>query len=487
MRACCCSKRAADRDPWIRIPLGWGRILTRLHDWMYFTEPEANADGRRIECARGKVVGGSSSINAMAYVRGHRGDYDRWAAAGLPHWSYAHVLPYFRRQETWEGGAGPYRGGDGPLDVAHRALRRPARRRLPRGRRGAAATRSPPTTTARSRKASAACSMTIRDGRRCSAAEAYLRPALARPQPHGRDRRAGHRASCSRAGRAVGVEYREGRRDARARAEREVILARRRHQLAAAPDAVRHRRPGRARARTASRSRSTLPGVGQESAGPHLRRRRLSGAREPGPLIARMRLDRIGARAGRGLLLRHRASPAESPSGVMAFLKTPARGGNARHPVPVPRRADDGRPLSAAVRAGLSPTAFACRAVVLRPESRGEIDPRLGRSARAAAHPAEFPRHREATGQRCAPGCGWCARSARQPPLSAVRRAARSRPAPASRVGRRARRPYPRHRDHRAPPARHLQDGPGRRPDGGGRSRAAGARRRRACASSTPR
>src|SRR5216683_7329941 len=108
-----------DRDPWIKIPLGWGRILEkRLHDWMYFTEPEPNANGRRIECARGKVIGGSSSINAMAYVRGNRGDYDRWAAAGLPGWSYADVLPYFRRQETWEGEADPYRGGEGPLTVS---------------------------------------------------------------------------------------------------------------------------------------------------------------------------------------------------------------------------------------------------------------------------------------------------------------------------------------------------------------------------------
>ena len=72
-----------DRDPWIKIPIGWGRILEkRLHDWMYFTEPEAGLDGRRIECARGKVIGGSSSINAMAYVRGNPGDYDRWARAG---------------------------------------------------------------------------------------------------------------------------------------------------------------------------------------------------------------------------------------------------------------------------------------------------------------------------------------------------------------------------------------------------------------------
>src|SRR5260370_25022682 len=107
-----------DRDPWIKIPLGWGRILERrLHDWMYFTEPEPNADGRRIECARGKVVGGSSSINAMAYVRGNRGDYDRWAASGLAGSSYAEVLPYFRRQESWEGGPRPSRGGEGPLPL----------------------------------------------------------------------------------------------------------------------------------------------------------------------------------------------------------------------------------------------------------------------------------------------------------------------------------------------------------------------------------
>ena len=72
--------------------------------------------GRRIEVARGKVIGGSSSTNAMGYVRGHRADYDRWASAyGLPDWSFENVLPYFRRQETWEGGADAYRGGAGPL------------------------------------------------------------------------------------------------------------------------------------------------------------------------------------------------------------------------------------------------------------------------------------------------------------------------------------------------------------------------------------
>src|ERR1700730_12096821 len=92
-----------DRISGIHIPLGWPRLfLHRMNDWMYFSEPEATMGGRPIECARGKVVGGSSSINAMAYVRGHRGDYDRWAVSGLTAWSYADVLPYFRRQESWE-------------------------------------------------------------------------------------------------------------------------------------------------------------------------------------------------------------------------------------------------------------------------------------------------------------------------------------------------------------------------------------------------
>ena len=105
-----------DRDPWIQIPLGWGRILQkRLHDWMYFSEPCETMDGRRIECVRGKVIGGSSSINAMAYYHGHRSDYDRWASFGLPAWSYANVLPYFRRSENWQGGEDAYRGGSGPL------------------------------------------------------------------------------------------------------------------------------------------------------------------------------------------------------------------------------------------------------------------------------------------------------------------------------------------------------------------------------------
>src|SRR5215469_3560100 len=120
------------RDPWLHIPLAWGRnVLQRRKDWMYWSEPEPGTVNRRIPINRGKVIGGSSSINGLAYVRGHRGDYDRWAQQGLSQWSYAHVLPYFRN----------------PMIRSTKRFSKPGS--LP-------AFPSPKITTARSRKASAA-------------------------------------------------------------------------------------------------------------------------------------------------------------------------------------------------------------------------------------------------------------------------------------------------------------------------------------------
>jgi choline dehydrogenase-like flavoprotein len=169
-----------DRDMWIHLPLGWGRLLQqRRHDWMYESEPVAGLDGRRIECARGKVVGGSSSINAMAYVRGNRADYDRWAAAGLTEWSYAHVLPYFRRQERWEGGGDVYRGSDGPLVTETSRYEDP----LCDAYVDAARAAGLPVTedyNGAQQDGFARMQMTIEHGRRCSGAVAYLRPALSR-------------------------------------------------------------------------------------------------------------------------------------------------------------------------------------------------------------------------------------------------------------------------------------------------------------------
>lgn len=116
----------SDLDPLIHIPLGMGKIHEyRLHDWGFDTEPEPTLNGRRIEATRGKVLGGSSSINVTAYTRGHRNEYDRWARNGAPGWSYAEVLAYFKRGETWEDGEDPWRGGDGPLQVQSARSRDP--------------------------------------------------------------------------------------------------------------------------------------------------------------------------------------------------------------------------------------------------------------------------------------------------------------------------------------------------------------------------
>ena len=126
-----------DLHPFIHIPLGMGKMHEYdMFDWGYRTEPEPNLNGRKIEAMRGKVLGGSSSINVMAYTRGNRGDYDRWAQKGARGWSYADVLPYFKRCETWEGGENPWRGGDGPIGTEFAKTRDPALRRLARGRQG---------------------------------------------------------------------------------------------------------------------------------------------------------------------------------------------------------------------------------------------------------------------------------------------------------------------------------------------------------------
>ena len=108
-------------------------LKSQRYNWGYWSEPEPHMDGRRIYCPRGRVLGGSSSINGMVYVRGHARDYDRWAQSGLPGWDYAHVLPYFKRAETRARGADDYRGGDGPLHVATGACRNPAVPGLHRG------------------------------------------------------------------------------------------------------------------------------------------------------------------------------------------------------------------------------------------------------------------------------------------------------------------------------------------------------------------
>ena len=213
-----------DRNPWIHIPLGWPRLfLHRMNDWMYFSEPEPELGSRPIECARGKVVGGSSSINAMAYVRGHRGDYDRWAASGLLGWSYADVLPYFRRQESWEGGANAYRGGDGPLTTRFNRYEDP----LGEAFLEAGASAGHPFTedyNAEQQEGFGRLQSTVRHGHRCSTAVAYLRPALERPNLTLKVKALATRI-VFQGTRATGMEYVQRGTTHSAHAAREVILA----------------------------------------------------------------------------------------------------------------------------------------------------------------------------------------------------------------------------------------------------------------------
>ena len=107
-----------DTKPEHHIPAAFSRLFKSEADWAYFTSPQRHAFGRRLFWPRGKVMGGSSAINAMIYIRGHRADYDAWAAAGNDGWGYDEMLPYFRRSEHNERGQSPYHGTGGPLNVA---------------------------------------------------------------------------------------------------------------------------------------------------------------------------------------------------------------------------------------------------------------------------------------------------------------------------------------------------------------------------------
>src|SRR5262249_1599788 len=169
-----------DPHPFLSIPPGLRPSHDNaMFDWGYETEPEPNLNGRKIEAMRGKVLGGSSSINVMAYTRGNRGDYDRWAQKGALGWSYADVLPYFRRAETWEGGESKWRGGSGPLGTEFAKTPDP----LFDAWFSAGAAMGIPQTpdyNAGQQEGFGRGQYTIRQGRRSSSARAYLRPARKR-------------------------------------------------------------------------------------------------------------------------------------------------------------------------------------------------------------------------------------------------------------------------------------------------------------------
>jgi 4-pyridoxate dehydrogenase len=358
-----------DRDPWIHIPLAWGRMMARrMHDWMYSTEPEPGMNGRQIEIPRGKVIGGSSSINAMAYVRGHRGDYDRWAAAGLTQWSYAHVLPYFRRQESWEGGADQYRGGDGPLTTRRTRFSDPIVEAFAAA--GAAAGYGwTDDFNGGQQEGFTPRQVTIRNGRRCSAAIAYLRPALSRPNLRVEVGALVNRVLVE-SHRAVGVEYASAGGDTvQVYAAREVILAGgainspQLLMLSGIGDPAELRTHG-------IDTKVPLAGVGKNLQD-HLSADVSYARKTPGTFHRQMRLDRILRDLAQAYLFGS-GFASDVPGGVTAFLKT---GLDPKLPdVQFLFRAG-----SLAAKPYLPPflpsfaDTFGCRVALLRPKSRGRV------------------------------------------------------------------------------------------------------------------
>jgi choline dehydrogenase len=164
----------------IKIPAAFPKQFHTKLDWAFETDPEPHVDGRCLFMPRGKGLGGSSSMNAMLYVRGRPLDYDGWAAQGAPGWGYADVLPYFIRSEDNVRGASEFHGAGGPLRVSEQRSPRPINRRFLAASEAAGIRRIADYNGPEQDGVSLA-QVTQRDGRRFSAADAYLRPALTRP------------------------------------------------------------------------------------------------------------------------------------------------------------------------------------------------------------------------------------------------------------------------------------------------------------------
>jgi choline dehydrogenase-like flavoprotein len=356
-----------DLDPLIHIPLGLGKMHEhRLHDWGYETEPDPALNGRKIEAMRGKVLGGSSSINVMAYTRGNRGDYDRWAQKGALGWSYADVLPYFRRCETWEDGENTWRGGAGPLGVQWARTGDP----LYDAWIEAGQAMGYPTTedyNGRQQEGFGRSQYTIRNGRRSSSAKAFLRPARRR-----RNLTVVTRAHTTRVllkgTRATGVEYARKGEVVRVTADREVIVA---GGTFNSPQILMLSGigPSRHLAGLGIKPVMDLP-VGKNLQD-HLATLLLWTRPDPGPFREAMRFDRMALSMVRAYLFG--TGPATVvPGGLHAFIKT-----RPELAVPDIEFMFRGAPPHAALWfPGIRPAymdGFGIRPTLLHPDSRGEV------------------------------------------------------------------------------------------------------------------
>ncbi|MBL1376495.1 GMC family oxidoreductase [Zobellella iuensis] len=213
-----------DWNPWIHVPVGYFKTMHNpATDWCYVTDPDQGIDGRQLQWPRGKVLGGSSSLNGLLYIRGQHQDYDDWAALGNDGWSFKEVLPYFRKSECQSRGEDAYHGVDGPLKVSDLRLRREIAERFIEAAQQTGIPANPDCNGER-QEGVGYFQQTAHKGLRCSSAKAFLRPALQRPNltllTHAHTRRI-----LLEGQQATGIEFEHKGKRLLARATREVVLS----------------------------------------------------------------------------------------------------------------------------------------------------------------------------------------------------------------------------------------------------------------------
>lgn len=212
-----------DKSPLIHAPAGFPKLFRSRYDWAYETEEQPHLGNRRLYWPRGKVLGGSSSINAMLYIRGSRHDYNHWRELGNAGWGYEEVLPYFKKSEDNVRGRSDYHGAGGPLRVSDQRSPNPISQAwVDAGVQFGLAKNDD--FNGRSQEGVGLFQVTQRNGKRCSAAAAFLRPAMKRPNLRIETGALAARILFEK-GRAVGVAFRRGEALVEARANREVILS----------------------------------------------------------------------------------------------------------------------------------------------------------------------------------------------------------------------------------------------------------------------
>ncbi|MDN2567085.1 choline dehydrogenase [Aquibium sp. A9E412] len=398
-----------DWNPWIHIPVGYFKTMHNPSvDWCYTTEPDPGLNGRRLDWPRGKVLGGSSSLNGLLYVRGQPQDYDRWRQMGLEGWGWSDVLPLFKRAERQERGADAYHGADGPLWVSNMRLARPVCDAWVAAAQTVGYPFNPDYNGA-TQEGVGYFQLTARNGRRCSAAVAYLHPVRRRE-----NLRIVTRAHASRIvvedGRATGVVYRDGLgREHTVAAEGEVILA---SGAIGSPQLLMLSGIGEAETLRALGLAVTadLPGVGRNLQD-HLQARLVFKCNEP-TLNDEVRSLFNRARIALKYALFRAGPMTMAASLATGFLKTAAH-------LETPDIQFHVQPWSAdSPGEGVHPfSAFTMSVCQLRPESRGEI---ALRSADPAEHPAIRPNYlaTETDRRTIVEGIRIARRIAAAPPLS---------------------------------------------------------------------